>query len=76
MDCMIVVNEEPGEACGKAAVESPLLPLDPHGDDEAGRERRLTVVGFRAGPWQLRQELRWSGGVQWFRLPEGGPQNA
>lgn len=51
------------------------LPLDPHADDAAGRERRLTIIGFCKGHWEQREEFTSNGRVQWFRAPEGGYQS-
>jgi len=75
MGCVIVVNEQTGEKCGKAAVESVRLPLDPHGDDEAGCERRVTIVRFCKDHWEQRQQFASNGRMQWFCVPEKGKQN-
>ncbi|HUJ30699.1 MAG TPA: hypothetical protein VLY23_05425 [Candidatus Acidoferrum sp.] len=73
--CMVVVDEKTGETCGKLAVESARLPLDPHGDDEAGRERRMVDVRFCRDHWAQRQQFASNGRVQWFRVPEGEKEN-
>jgi len=75
MGCMIVVNEQTGETCGKPAVGSARPPLDPHGDDEAGRERRMVDVRFCKDHGEQRQQFASSGRVQWFRVAEGEKAN-
>lgn len=74
--CMIVVNDETGETCQEPADIVATLPLEPRADDAAGRERRLTVVGFCAGHWQQRQESRLSEGLQWFPTPDAATAQA
>ncbi len=75
MSCTIVANEQTGETCGKPHVKSAPLPLDPYGDDEAGRERRITIVRFCKDHWEQRREFTLSGRVQWFRASEGEQEN-
>lgn len=76
MGCAIVVNEETRETCRKRAVQSVELPLDPYGDDAAGRERRLMIVRFCEDHWEQRQQFASNRRMQLFRVPEAGNEVA